>query len=309
MVFPQSRQCLFPEGTNVSIDQDNALTGVVIGAAIAVHRELGPGLDEPVYEKMLSAELTAQGVVHKCQVPLPLRYKGIKLSCGYRIDLLVQNRLIVELKSVETLLPIHEAQLLTYLRLAPRELGLLINFDVPILKQGVRRRVCTAERSRQSRNSPGGDVGAGKFEPLSREVIAAAIEVHRELGPGLLCSAYEECLCHELAIRRIGFEREAIRPARFREIEVPDAVLVPLVVAGSLPLICLSVPMLKPLHQARLLGQLRQGEWSSGLLLNFNVECLFQGIRRVVNSSQRHRRDAKDAEGGCSDNGVPDSMR
>ena len=202
----------------MTVDTDNALTGQVIGAAIAVHREVGPGLNEPVYEKMLSAQLVAQRISHECQAALPLRYKGVKLDCGYRRDLWIEGRLVVELKSVESLLPIHDAQLLTYLRLTPCELGLLINFDVPVLKQGVHRRVWTTERSRPSSNSPSNDADSSKFEPLSGEVLAAAVEVHRTLGPGLLRSAYEECLCHELAVRRIEFERAKKFPARFREV-------------------------------------------------------------------------------------------
>ncbi len=269
---------------------DNLLTGRVIGAAIAVHRELGPGLDEPVYETTLSTELSTSGVPHECQVPLPLRYKGVKLDCGYRMDLLVEGQLVVELKSVETVSPIHEAQLLTYLRLAPRELGLLINFDVAVLKQGIRRRVWTSDCFPAVKlPSDGERLGAG-FEPVSGEVLAAAVEVHRTLGPGLLRSAYEECLCHELSLREIAFERAKRLPARFRELEIAEAVKIPLLVAGELPVVCLSVSQLTPLHQARLLARLRQGGWRSGLLVNFNVDSLTQGIRRVVNSGNGRRR-------------------
>ena len=275
----------------MNISHDNALTGRVIGAAIAVHRELGPGLDEPVYETTLSAELWATGVQHECQVPLPLRYKGVKLDCGYRMDLLVEGRLIVELKSVEVLLPIHEAQLLTYLRLAPRELGLLINFDVVVLRQGLRRRVWTSDCFPLVTTPSDRDALDAGFEPLSGEVLAAAVEVHRTLGPGLLRSAYEECLCHELSLRGIAFERARKFAARFRDVEIAEAVEIPLLVAGELPVVCLSVAEVTPLHQARLLARLRQGGWRSGLLLNFNVSSLPQGIRRVVNSGRGQRRD------------------
>jgi GxxExxY protein len=271
----------------VNVDFDNKLTGRVIGASIAVHRELGPGLDEPVYEYMLSAHLGAQAISHRCQEPLPLRYKGIRLDCGYRIDVLVEERLVVELKSVEVLLPIHEAQLLTYLRIASRELGLLINFDVPVLKQGVRRRVRSLE-PRRSWTRPGKEHlpldGYQQFEPISGQVLAAAVEVHRTLGPGLLRSAYEESLCHELSLRQIRFERKMSLPARFETVEIAGAVEIPLVVRDELPVICLSVPELTRLHQARLLARLRQGLWRSGLLINFNVTALDKGIRRVVNS-------------------------
>ena len=243
-------------------------------------------MDEPVYETTLSAELFAVGVQHECQVPLPLRYKGVKLDCGYRMDLLVEGRLIVELKSVEVLLPIHEAQLLTYLRLAPRELGLLINFDVAVLRQGVRRRVWTSDCFQPVTTPSDRDALDAGFEPLSGEILAAAVEVHRTLGPGLLRSAYEECLCHELSLRGIAFERARSFRRRTGTWRC-GGVEIPLFVAGELPVVCLSVAEVTPLHQARLLARLRQGGWRSGLLLNFNVSSLPQGIRRVVSSGQR----------------------
>jgi GxxExxY protein len=274
----------------MNVSSDHLLTGRVIGAAIAVHRELGPGLDEPVYETTLSAELSTGGVHHECQVPLPLRYKGVKLDCGYRMDLLIEGRLVVELKSVEAILPIHEAQLLTYLRLTPRELGLLINFDVAVLRQGVRRRVWTSDRQQRVKPPASADWSQARFEPLSGEVLAAATEVHRTLGPGLLRSAYEECLCHELSLRGIAFERAKKLPARYRDVEIAEAVEIPLLAGWELPVVCLSVAKLTPLHHARLLARLRQGGWPSGLLLNFNVSTLPQGIRHVVNSGKGQRR-------------------
>jgi GxxExxY protein len=273
----------------MNTDGDNRLTGLVIGAAIALHRELGPGLDETVYEAMLSCQLAANGIRHECQVPLPLQYKGVKLDCGFRMDLVVEGPLVVELKSVESLLPIHEAQLLTYLRLASCELGLLINFDVPVLKDGVRRRVWTPGQNRIVSKALNEDAICDKFEPLSGDVLAAAVDVHRTLGPGLLRGAYEECLCHELSVRGIRFERGKTLSARFRGVEIADAVPIPLLVSSELPVVCLSVPQLTPLHQARLLARLRQGEWPIGLLLNFNVTSLTQGIQRVVHSGRRGR--------------------
>ena len=282
----------------MNVDADNELTGLVIGAAIAVHRELGPGLAEAVYEETLSAELSARGLRHECQFPMPLRYKGVLLDCGYRLDLWVERRLVVELKSVETLLPIHEAQLLTYLRLAPCELGLLMNFDVPVLRQGVRRRVWTADRTVPANDSANQPAASSRFEPLSGEVLAAAVEVHRTLGPGLLRSAYEESLCHELSVRGIAFEREKKLPVRFRDVEIAEGVDVPLLVSGELPVVCLSVSKISALDRARLLARVRQGNWPSGLLLNFNVPALYQGIRRVAYSAEKHHRGATDAERG-----------
>lgn len=117
----------------------NELTEKVIGAAMEVHRALGPGLLESAYESCLARELAMQGITFEQQVELPVVYRGVPLSCGYRLDFLVEGKLILELKAVEELLPIHEAQLLTYLKLSDKRIGLLINFNVVLLKQGLRR--------------------------------------------------------------------------------------------------------------------------------------------------------------------------
>ena len=117
----------------------NAITDQVIGAAIDVHRELGPGLLESAYEACLAHELMERGVLVERQKALPVVYRGTTLDCGYRIDLLVENSIVVELKTVEKLAPIHEAQLLSYLRLSGCNLGLLINFNVRMLRDGIRR--------------------------------------------------------------------------------------------------------------------------------------------------------------------------
>ncbi len=117
------------------------ITERVIGAAIEVHRQLGPGLLESAYEVCLSHELRSLGVSHRRQVELPVQYKGIALNAGYRIDLLVEDLVIVELKSVESLTSVHEAQLITYLKLAKKPVGLLINFNTDLLKNGILRRV------------------------------------------------------------------------------------------------------------------------------------------------------------------------
>jgi GxxExxY protein len=116
-------------------------TSPIIGAAIEVHRNLGPGLLESAYEECLCHELRLLGIDFKRQVALPLLYKGLKLDCGYKLDLIVREEVILELKAIEKLLPIHEAQLLTYLRLTGKRVGLLINFNVPLLTQGIIRRV------------------------------------------------------------------------------------------------------------------------------------------------------------------------
>lgn len=121
--------------------QFDELSNRVIGCALEVHRHLGPGLLESTYEQCLAHELAVAQIAFRLQAPLPVEYKGIKLDCGYRVDVLVRDKLIVELKSVERILPIHQAQLLTYLKLAEVQVGLLINFNVKQLKDGIRRLV------------------------------------------------------------------------------------------------------------------------------------------------------------------------
>ena len=116
-------------------------TSPILGAAIEVHRLLGPGLLESAYEECLCHELRLRELNFQRQVDLPVEYKGLKLNCGYKIDILVQDEVILELKAVEKLLPIHQAQLLTYLKLAHKRVGLLINFNVALLTQGIIRRV------------------------------------------------------------------------------------------------------------------------------------------------------------------------
>jgi len=112
------------------------LTEQVIGAAIEVHRELGPGLMESAYEECLCHELHLRGLKFERQMALPVRYKGVSLDCGYRIDLVVEDALILELKCLEHILPVHEAQLLTYLKLTGKRVGLILNFNVSVLTRG-----------------------------------------------------------------------------------------------------------------------------------------------------------------------------
>jgi GxxExxY protein len=130
------------EATEISVPRVfglNRLTELIIGAAIEVHRNTGPGLMESVYEECLCYELSQRGLSFQRQVELPVAYKGIKLNCGFRMDLVVEDSIILELKTVERLLPIHSAQLLTYLKLSRKKLGLLINFNEPVLKKGLKR--------------------------------------------------------------------------------------------------------------------------------------------------------------------------
>jgi len=117
----------------------NVLTQQIIGVAIEVHRALGPGLLESAYEACLCRELSLRQIPSECQVQLPVSYKGVRVDCGYRLDILVDNIVPVELKAVEQLSPVHEAQVLSHLHLGSWQIGLLINFHVPVLRQGIKR--------------------------------------------------------------------------------------------------------------------------------------------------------------------------
>jgi len=123
----------------------NEITEAIIGSSIEVHRELGPGLLESAYRQCLCHELKLRGLPFVCERPLPVVYKGLRLDCGYRVDLIVADAVVVELKTVDRLAPVHDAQLLTYLRLGGWKVGLLINFNVALLRHGIRRRVLGLE--------------------------------------------------------------------------------------------------------------------------------------------------------------------
>jgi len=122
-------------------EQKDPRTSPIIGAAIEVHRVLGPGLLESAYEECLCHELYLRGLSFERQVALPVSYKGLQLDCGYKIDVIVEREVVVELTAIEKILPVHEAQLLIYLKLSGKGVGLLINFNVPLLTRGIIRRV------------------------------------------------------------------------------------------------------------------------------------------------------------------------
>ena len=128
----------------------NEITEATIGASIEVHRAIGPGLLESAYVQCLCYELRLRQIPFAMEVPLPVMYKGLKLDCGYRVDLVVADSVVVEIKAVERLAPVHEAQLLTYLRLGGWKAALLINFNVPLLRDGIVRRVLGLDESRPS---------------------------------------------------------------------------------------------------------------------------------------------------------------
>ncbi len=124
---------------NTEGEKKDALSAAVIGAAIEVHRALGPGLLESAYEECLCHELHLRGIPLQRQLPQPVAYKSVKLDCGYRLDLVIDHKLVVEVKAVEGLHPLHHAQILTYLKLSGLRVGLLLNFNTAVLKDGLKR--------------------------------------------------------------------------------------------------------------------------------------------------------------------------
>lgn len=262
-------------------DLGSNLSGELIAAAIAVHREFGPGLNEEDYERALSVELSARGIEHECQVPLPLIYKGTHLDCGYRMDLVIARQLLVELKAVEKLHPVHEAQLLTYLRLSGIKLGLLINFAAMMLRDGVVRRANSGVFARNPRRDPPREAA---LDPLSFEVIDAAIEAQHVLGSGLLRSAYEAALEHELRLRGIKVERRLPTNLIYREQLIPSTKEVPMLVDGHLMISCVCVKAVEPIMLARQRSLLKAAHVETGLCLNFHAESMATEIKRISRS-------------------------
>lgn len=138
-IGPEGEGAGAPESKSTEEFENNSLTNAIIGAAITVHRELGPGLLESVYEKCLALELTRSGHQVAAQKEIPLKYKGLNLESGFRADLIIENKVLIELKSVDQLMPVHTAQVLTYLKLTGLRTALLINFNVQLLKNGIKR--------------------------------------------------------------------------------------------------------------------------------------------------------------------------
>lgn len=261
-----------------SEDLGPLLTGRVIAAAIAVHREFGPGLDERDYEQALHLELLAAGIRHECQVPLPLLYKGVQLDCGFRMDLVVEEKLLLELKAVLELHPLHEAQLLTYLRLSGMTLGLLMNFGSLILRDGIIRRANSVTRRPRSYEPVSSDAG---FDGLSHEIIAAALEVQAVLGSGLLRSAYEACLAHELQLRGLSVEQRLPANLLYRERLIPSSKEIPMVVNGEMMVSCFCVKKLEPIHLASQRSLLKAARHETGLCLNFHAPTMAAEVRRI----------------------------
>jgi GxxExxY protein len=268
------------------------LSEEVIGAAIEVHRALGPGLLKSAYTECLCRELSLRNIAFTRQQPLPISYKGVKLDCGHTSDLIVDSEILLDIRSVEKFEPLHDAQLLTYLRLSSCKVGLLLNFNIPLLKDGIRRRVVgyphrgpayDPARLREDAESKPESSNRREIDwNLTERVIGAAIEVHRALGPGLLECVYEECLCHELFLRNLGFVRQRALPISYKGVTLDCGYRLDVLVNSELLLEIKAVEKLEPIHEAQLLSYLRLGGLNLGLLMNFNVPVLKDGIRRRV---------------------------
>ena len=259
-------------------DLGKDLTGRVIGAGMAVHRKFGPGLDEADYERTLSLELHALGIAHECQVPLPLFYKGTLLDCGYRMDLVLPGLLLLELKAMDKLHPLHEAQLLTYLRLSSLPLGLLMNFGSLLLKDSIVRRANT--RAAPQSSAPF-QASRSTMDELSRAVVEAAVEVQNQLGAGLLRSAYETCLHYELGLRGIKVERNQPVNLIHREQLILSSKQVPLMVENSLMVACYCVEKMEALYIAKARSLLKASAAETGLCINFHASNLVGQIKRI----------------------------
>ncbi len=253
------------------------LTGQVIGAAIAVHRELGPGLDEADYERALHLELLAMGIEHECQVSLPLVYKGTKLDCGYRMDVIVAGALLLELKAVEKLHPLHEAQLITYLRLAPLKLGLLMNFGSFVLRDSILRRANSGAPEPRPRVATS---MRDAMDDLSYQVIDAAIEVKHLLGHGLLRSAYEAALACEMKLRGLKVEQRLPANLLYREQLIQSAKEIPLVVEDRFMIASVCAQKIEPIHLARQRSLLKAARIEEGICLNFHAESMAAEVKR-----------------------------
>jgi GxxExxY protein len=170
---------------------NNRITSSIIGAAIEIHRSLGPGLLEAVYEECLAREFTVRDIPFERQKPVPLVYRDIKLECGYRLDFLVSGKVVVELKSVESIARIHETVMLTYLRLSRSPIGLLINFNVPVLKDGIRRFIWHYEERKDNAETQ------------------SAAEFHGESLPDSSETCVERNLPHAVVKKNVPTDRKA----------------------------------------------------------------------------------------------------
>jgi GxxExxY protein len=259
----------------------NDITHEIIGAAIEVHREIGPGQDEVLYEDALEFALQSRGLRFRRQPTLPVHYQGVKLDCGFRPDFVVEETVVTEGKAVELVHPVFAAQVRTYQRLGGWSLGLLLNFNVPVMKEGTSRfMVNTAEFRNTANLSP--EVGrTQRKDDLLGITIGAAIEVHRRLGVGLLNSVYTACLQHELSLAGLKSETGRRVDAVFQGNKLSHPGELGLVIEGKVLVAVLSVPKVLPVHEAQARSQMRLGALPSALLLNFHARRLVDDLKRL----------------------------
>ena len=258
----------------------NEITHQIIGAAIDVHRELGPGQDEVLYEDAMEVAMRHRKLSFHRQPGLPVHYKGIKLDCGFRPDFVVEDMVVVEGKAVEAGHPVFDAQVRTYQRLGGWPLGLLLNFNVPVMKNGVSRFIVDATEFRKEKTVSTEFERTQSKDDLIEAIIGAAIEVHRYLGPGLLNSVYQACLRHELSLAGLKFEGKRRVGVVFQGSTLGHPAELDLVVEGVILISVLSVHKLLPVHEAQTRSQMRLGGLAVGLLLNFHAPRLADEIRR-----------------------------
>lgn len=291
----------------------NKITEAIIGVAIDIHKALGSGLLESSYEACMAYDLIQAGMTVEQQKPLPVVYRGVKLECGYRLDLLIENEVIVEIKSVEKLLPIHNAQLLSYLKLAGYKVGLLMNFNVEMLKDGIQRVVnhfpeSSAASASSAVTNPKAKLPVERLSlkksysftaenaevaemdqeerlnKITETIIGVAIDIHKTLGSGLLESAYEACMVYDLTQAGLSVEQQIPIPVKYREVKIECGYRLDLLVNKEVIVEIKSIEKFLPIHKARLLSHLKLAGCKVGLLINFNVEILKDGIQRVVNN-------------------------
>ncbi|MEK7288615.1 MAG: GxxExxY protein [Planctomycetota bacterium] len=288
-------------------DRLNKITESIIGVAIDIHRAFGSGLLESAYEACMTYDLIQAGMTVEQQKPLPVVYRGVKLECGYRLDLLIENEVIVETKSVEKLLPIHNAQLLSYLKLAGCKVGLLMNFNVEMLKDGIQRVVnhfpessavtnpkakLPVERlslkksySFTAENAEVAEMDQEeRLNKITETIIGVAIYIHKALGSGLLESAYEACMVYDITQAGLSVEQQIPIPVKYREVKIECGYRLDLLVDKEVIVEIKSIETFLPIHKARLMSHLKLAGCKVGLLINFNVEILKDGIQRVVNN-------------------------
>lgn len=245
-----------------------------------VHRAIGPGQDEALYEDALEVALRGRGIRFHRQRPLPVHYKGVKLDCGFRPDFIVEETVVVEGKAAELMHPVFAAQLRTYQRLGGWPLGLLLNFNVPVMKEGVARYIVNANEFRHEGRFSAEIRSTQRERNLTEVIIGAAIEVHRHLGPGLLHSVYSASLRHELTLAELSFEAGRRLEVTFQGSKLGHSVELDLIVAGQVLVAARSVPELLPVHEAQVRSQMHLGHLPTALLLNFHARRLIDDLRR-----------------------------